>query len=307
MASKTGKSSGKSTGKAAGKTPGKSTGKASGKPVKGKTPAKAKGRSGPDPVTGATRAMFRAEVLGIGLVLLAAFTLLALLSNSRSQVTGGWLGFLRGLFGAGVWWAPLVLGVLGVWLIVRAVERMPNLPWQRPAGFLLLFAAFIAGAALLVAPDERAVLADQGSGGGQIGALLADVLQGSVGTGAAWALLTLLCLAGIALLADRLLVDGWYALSDWGQRQGDGIRGARYARPATASANAIRDCAVVEASLAGTRHRRSFRPQCRRPAPNLVRPDASAPPPVPSQVGRRLPSPASSRDRAGEHAPPGRR
>ena len=133
MASKTGKSSGKSTGKTTGKAPGKATGK-TGKPAKGKTPAKSKGRSGPDPVTGATRAMFRAEVLGIGLVLLGVFTLLALLSNSRSEVTGGWVGFLRSLFGIGVWWAPLLLGLLGVWLVVRAVERMPNLPWQRPAG-----------------------------------------------------------------------------------------------------------------------------------------------------------------------------
>ena len=112
------------------------------KPTKRKKPTKkAPPRRKPSGGNGGSiqdvsRAIFRAEVGGVLLVLLALFTLLSLLTASRGQLTGSWVDLLRGLFGVGVWLVPVVMGVLGLWLVVRAVERMPNLPWQRPAGLI---------------------------------------------------------------------------------------------------------------------------------------------------------------------------
>ncbi|MBK8049057.1 MAG: hypothetical protein IPK16_19275 [Anaerolineales bacterium] len=84
-------------------------------------------------------ALARGEVIGVALVLLALFTLLSLMTSSRGQITEGWISTLRSLFGVGVWLIPLVSGALGLWFIIRAIERMPNMPWQRPVGFALLF------------------------------------------------------------------------------------------------------------------------------------------------------------------------
>ena len=81
-----------------------------------------------------SRAVFRPEVGGVLLVLLAIFTLLSLLTASRGQLTGGWIDLLTALFGVGVWGVPFVLGGIGLWMVIRAVDQMPNLPWQRPAG-----------------------------------------------------------------------------------------------------------------------------------------------------------------------------
>ena len=66
-----------------------------------------------------SRAVFRAEVGGVLLVLLALFTLLSLLTASRGQLTGSWIDLLRTLFGAGVWLMPVVMGVCG-WSCVRS-------------------------------------------------------------------------------------------------------------------------------------------------------------------------------------------
>ncbi|MFN8468179.1 MAG: DNA translocase FtsK [Caldilineaceae bacterium] len=163
--------------------------------------------------------LLRAEVLGAALVLLAVFTLLSLVTGSRGGVTEGWVGMLRSLFGSGVWGIPLVAGALGLWLIIRAIERMPNMSWQRPAGFGILFLAVVIAAALRLAPDARLQAAFAGEGGGELGTAFADGLQSLLGTWGAWAAVTFLFIIGIVLLADRILVDAWYWFSDWSNQR----------------------------------------------------------------------------------------
>ena len=127
------------------------------------------------------------------------------MTGSRGGVTEGWVGLLRGLFGSGVWGIPLVIGALGLWLIIRAIERMPNMSWQRPLGFAILFLALITAAALRLAPEARLQAAYAGEGGGELGTAFADGLQALLGSWGAWAAVTFLFILGIVFLADRLL------------------------------------------------------------------------------------------------------
>ena len=73
----------------------------------------------------------RPEVLGLLLILLSVFTLLSLVTGSRGQITNWWIESLESIVGIGVWGLPLVTGALGLWVVIRAIERMPDLPWQR--------------------------------------------------------------------------------------------------------------------------------------------------------------------------------
>ena len=188
-------------------------------------PAKAKskssGRSGASGGSGADLAgsLLRPEVMGAALVLLAVFTLLALVTGSRGGVTEGWVGVLRSLFGSGVWGIPLVAGALGLWLIIRAIERMPNMSWQRPVGFGILFLAMITAAALRLRARCAAAAAYAGEGGGELGSAFADGLQALLGSWGAWAAVTFLFILGIVFLADRILVDAWYWFSDWSNQR----------------------------------------------------------------------------------------
>ena len=186
-----------------------------------KARSKSSGRSGASGGSGADLAgsLLRPEVMGAALVLLAVFTLLALVTGSRGGVTEGWVGVLRSLFGSGVWGIPLVAGALGLWLIIRAIERMPNMSWQRPVGFGILFLAMITAAALRLAPDARLQAAYGGEGGGELGSAFADGLQALLGSWGAWAAVTFLFILGIVFLADRILIDAWYFLSDWSNQR----------------------------------------------------------------------------------------
>ena len=245
-------------------------------------PTKAKsntgGRGGASGGADWAASLLRAEVLGAALVLLAVFTLLALVTGSRGGVTEGWVGMLRSLFGSGVWGIPLVAGALGLWLIIRAIERMPNMSWQRPAGFGILFLAVVTAAALRLAPEARLQAAYAGEGGGELGTAFADGLQALLGTWGAWAAVTFVFIVGIVLLADRVLVDAWYWFSDWSNQRTHAPVAGPAAPPLPYPRRSSRLCRCQAASCLGgsaswppirsSLHRcRQWAPRsCRRPA-----------------------------------------
>ncbi len=160
--------------------------------------------------------LLRPELWGLVLIAIAALTLLSLLTDSRGRLTDSWIQFLNEMVGLGAWGVPLVAGALGLWVVIRAVEQMPDLPWQRPAGLTALFLAFITGAALFVA-------AAPAEAGGAIGSAIAAGLQSSLGPIGAWSVVSLAVVLGIVLLTDQLLmhaaVDLWYRWHDWRQER----------------------------------------------------------------------------------------
>lgn len=145
------------------------------------------------------RTIARPEVLGVALVLVSVFTLLSLVTGSRGSITHAWIEWLTSLFGVGVWGVPLVTGVLGIWTVIRAIERMPDLPWQRPLGAAILLVSYILTAALL-AENPLAT-------GGLIGQFLANNLLNAIGVWGAWASVTALSIVGLVLLTGTLLLD----------------------------------------------------------------------------------------------------
>lgn len=153
-----------------------------------------------DPIDQLLTLAARPEVLGLILVLLSVFTLLSLLTTTRGFITGQWITFLEALFGMGKWGVPLVTGALGLWIVIRSIDRMPNLPWQTPVGSGVLFIAYITAATLLFHSDPLA-------SGGALGVFLADNLESALGLWGAWATVTFLVITGIVLLTDRMLLD----------------------------------------------------------------------------------------------------
>ena len=162
--------------------------------------------------------LLRTEVQGIVLVLLSVFTLLSLFTNSRGSITGAWIDLVRSLTGDGVWGVPLLTGALGLWMVIRAVDKMPDLPWQKPTGVSLIFLAYITGVTLVSPQFVRMAQAGQGEAGGWIGFYLADLLEAALSLWGAWAAVTALAVLGLVLLTDRMLLaiflDSWDALTD---------------------------------------------------------------------------------------------
>jgi S-DNA-T family DNA segregation ATPase FtsK/SpoIIIE len=152
----------------------------------------------------------RPEVLGLLLVLLSVFTLLSLLTTTPGTITGQWIDLLAWLFGMGKWGVPLVTAALGLWIVIRAIDRMPDLPWQTPAGSAVLFVAYVTASSLLFRGEPD-------SSGGWVGNLLAVTLADALGAWGAWTVVTMTVIAGIVLLTDRLLLDMAQDLGEYTQ------------------------------------------------------------------------------------------
>src|SRR5215207_5924759 len=127
-----------------------------------------------DPIDHILTISARPEVLGLVLILLSVFTLLSLLTTTPGAITGEWIALLQRMFGIGKWGVPLVTGALGLWVVIRAVDRMPDLPWQTPAGTAVLFVAYITAATLLFSSDPA-------NSGGALGLFLAETFRNALG------------------------------------------------------------------------------------------------------------------------------
>lgn len=113
---------------------------ASSKPKKpAKKPSKAKAKAAPSQPMISLTLDQKLDILGVGLVGVAAITILSMLSNTQGTLTGQWIAFLRLTFGLGVFVVPVVIGSIGLWLLLRTFERTPRLSGEQSAGFLLSF------------------------------------------------------------------------------------------------------------------------------------------------------------------------
>ncbi len=192
----------------------------------------------------------RADVTGVVLILIAVFTLLSLMTGSRGSITAAWINALDRVFGIGAWAFPLLLSAVGLWLVIHAVERMPDMSWQRPVGVALLFVAFITGAALPFSPTEP-------YDGGWLGSQIAGLLEPAITAGGTWALVTLLSIAGIALLADRFIVES--GLLIWDTVQDLALPASRSKDAADSSRRAASVGDHSPAQTHGGEHRRVLR------------------------------------------------
>jgi len=150
----------------------------------------------------------RPAFMGTFLFLLALFTWLTLLTSSQGWLTTAWIEGLKTLFGLGVWLFPLFIGAVGLWLVIHAIDRMPDIAWQRPLGCAMLFLAFIIGAALRYSPSTGWLITNHQQGGGRVGYLLAGFLEDTLSSWGAWAFVSFLTLSAITFIFETYVQRG---------------------------------------------------------------------------------------------------
>ena len=159
----------------------------------------------------------RTEILGGILVLISIFTLLGLLTGPSGSITGLWIDLLQATTGDGVAAVPLLSGLLGLWLILRAIDKPQPykraLPWQKPTGLLLIFLAYITSLTLWLPSMTRAAVALNAEAGGTLGLFFADLLEAGLHVRGAWIAITFSVVLALMLLMDRLLLK--LALDSW--------------------------------------------------------------------------------------------
>jgi S-DNA-T family DNA segregation ATPase FtsK/SpoIIIE len=131
------------------------------------------------------------DIFGIFLIGLGGLTMLSMLSSSQGGLTGPWIDFLRTTFGVGFFIIPIVLLLIGLWLVLRKFEKTPRLTREQIAGLIVLFVVALISMGLI----DRAAA-------GSIGTGLLGALNGALGQIGAIVLLAVGWLIAIVLLFD---------------------------------------------------------------------------------------------------------
>lgn len=188
---------------------GKAKGKAS--PPRGKSAARARVTPPPEPVSVSWWSTLSPErkldVVGAVMAVVGILTVLALFSAQRSALTGSLLGIFRWMLGWGMYILPVALIVMGMWLILRRIEKLPPLSLERATGIISLFLWLLAVMHSLVPLEmaDQAVL--DGIGGGSIGSLFARILLNSFGMAGAIVALLAWLLINITMIFDLTVED----------------------------------------------------------------------------------------------------
>ena len=175
-----------------------------------RTPTKRK--SAASPWQALLASLYSPRLAGTVLVMVALLTQLSFMSLTRGRLTDMWIGSLQSLVGVAAWGLPAVIGFLGFWIIVRAMEYQPMPPWHKPAGVVLLFFCLVVGLTLMPDPLAgdlaQALSPSLPSAGGWIGYRSGTHLEEALGLAGAWTVLVGLVLAG-----------GWMVVPEWLERQ----------------------------------------------------------------------------------------
>jgi len=209
MPLKTPSSTSKSTGKPKGKTVTSSQGKS--KAPSARARATPRAAQPPVPVSTGWWASLSAErkldVVGAAMSVVGILTLLILVSAQRSTVTRGMLNMLSWIFGWGIYILPVALILLGMWLILRRIEKLPPLSLERATGIILFFLWLLTLMHSIIPLEtaDQAVLL--GIGGGYIGNLLARILVNGFGQAGAVVILLAWLLINIVMIFDVAVAD----------------------------------------------------------------------------------------------------
>ncbi|HAV78261.1 MAG TPA: cell division protein FtsK [Anaerolineae bacterium] len=198
----------KSRAKAKEKSPSRGTGSSKAAPRKGK----ASPRSTPELVSinwwDTLTDERKLDVVGAIMAMLGILTILVLSSAQRSAVSESLVSILSRSVGWGIYILPVGLIAMGVWLILRRIEKLPPLTLERATGIIILFLWLLTAMhSAIAAPEMAEQAAMDGAGGGFIGSTFERVLFNYLGVnGAVVALLAWLLIA-LAMTFDIEIQD----------------------------------------------------------------------------------------------------
>lgn len=166
----------------------------------------------------------RIDILGVVLALIGSLTVLAMISSRPGGLGDAWLRLLSRGLGWGLYVLPLGLIVLGLWLVLRNVERVASLSVPRILGASLLFLNMLVWMHLFSFPADAATaqaLAQEGLGGGYLGAWLMLWLEGGLGMAGMVISLLAWLLVAVALTLDVPVLGLFAWMRPLTQRIGD--------------------------------------------------------------------------------------
>lgn len=145
----------------------------------------------------------KVDITGIIFTAIGILTLLSLLTSRSGSVTGWWFNALFKAIGWGAYILPLLLLLIGLWLLLRKKENFPQISTERIIGIFLVFFNILTWFQLI----SRNAITSQMDGGGVIGRSILNALINWFGTPGAIIWLVAWLLTCLVLLVDLSMSD----------------------------------------------------------------------------------------------------
>ena len=148
------------------------------------------------------------DVVGGIMAVVGLLTVLILFSAQRSPLTASMMRGMSQIIGWGMYILPVGLILMGMWLVLRRIEKLPPLSLERATGIILFFLWLLAFMHAIYVPIEyadQAALA--GVGGGYVGSLIEKILFNSLGAGGAWVALIAWLVIVVTMIFDINVED----------------------------------------------------------------------------------------------------
>lgn len=158
----------------------------------------------------------RIDITGLILIVVGLLTLISLFAQSTGSLTGWWILSLRKAIGWGVYFIPLLLLVLGLWVLLRNMDRIPNLSVERLTGLAFLVLNLLSWFHLLL--DGGFDQAQAGQGGGYVGAAFKILFERLLGRPGAMIALFAWLLVSLILTFDLAMANLLKGLGKFIQR-----------------------------------------------------------------------------------------
>jgi S-DNA-T family DNA segregation ATPase FtsK/SpoIIIE len=143
------------------------------------------------------------DVVGAVMAVVGLLTVLVLFSAQRSAFTANVLRIWSQFLGWGLYVLPAGLILMGLWLILRRIEKLPPLSLERATGVVLFYVWLLTAMHCFVAePSLAREAALAGWGGGLIGSFFETILFNSLG-----ALGTVIVLLSWLLMTVTMILD----------------------------------------------------------------------------------------------------
>ena len=149
------------------------------------------------------------DIIGIVLTIIGILVILSLISPEKSTFTGNILLVIKAITGWGSYLLPLALVGLGLWLIFRKFQQVPNFSMPRLTGILLFYVNILAWFHLIAGTTWQAT--PLGKGGGYLGGIFALGLKSLLGTAGTAVFLGGWLLVSIQLIFDLTLAEMFLA------------------------------------------------------------------------------------------------
>lgn len=140
---------------------------------------------------------YRVDIVGVILVAIGLFSLISLIASGKETA---WVRIVAWAIGWGVFLFPLILILIGLWMLLRETSFFPQITLERATGIFLLILnllSFLHFFTFPENPDASRVISAAGEGGGNIGGGIYAILVSWLGvwgtliTLLAWLLISL--------------------------------------------------------------------------------------------------------------------